>query len=114
MGGLPVRVVLGGALPASSGGRGAVGPSPPVRVPAVIEMQGRDRFRFTVLPDEGERAAGASSEPSGPPTLTRSRTMTRQMAAEAAMNLMPYDVAGVLFNTDRSVRRVSTVQDFGE
>jgi len=106
--GLSLRVTIGGALPAQ-GGRWGWGAPPPVRVPAVIEMQGRDRFRFTVVPEAGEGGApGVSAETpggGGPALTARSRTMTRQMAAEAAMNLMPYDVAGVLFNTDRSSRR---------
>eukprot|EP00850_Spirogloea_muscicola_P016349 SM000132S26864 [mRNA] locus=s132:139237:143737:+ [translate_table: standard] len=87
--GMPVRVVLGGVLSGASN-LSDDRPKLPVRVPARMDMRGRDVFLFSM--EDG------LAEASPPHDAKFSRQM--QIATQAMSEMMPDDVAKVFWNVD--------------
>lgn len=94
----PIRLVVGGVLQNNIDSELH---KLPVRVPARIEHQGRNSFTFHIE-DPGSASAGATT----PKELAPSWKVAT-IATQASADLMPDDVAKVLWNVEKVPVKVS-------
>jgi hypothetical protein len=99
----PIRLVVGGVL---QNNVDSEPPKLPVRVPARIEHQGRNAFTFHIE-DPG------STTPAAPPAKELAPSWkVAALATQASADLMPDDVAKVLWNVEKVPVKVS--KEMGE
>lgn len=94
----PIRLVVGGIL---QNNVDSEPPKLPVRVPARIERQGRNSFTFHIE-DSGGTPAGAAPTKESTPSWK-----VATIATQASADLMPDDVAKVLWNVEKVPVKVS-------
>lgn len=94
----PIRLVVGGVL---QNNIDSEPPKLPVRVPARIEHQGRNAFTFHIE-DPGSTPAGATPSKELAPSWKMAA-----LATQASADLMPDDVAKVLWNVEKVPVKVS-------
>ncbi|XP_024394530.1 protein EXECUTER 2, chloroplastic isoform X2 [Physcomitrium patens] len=99
----PIRLVVGGIL---QNNVDSEPPKLPVRVPARIERQGRNSFTFHIE-DSGGTPAGAAPTKESTPSWK-----VATIATQASADLMPDDVAKVLWNVEKVPVKVS--KEMGE
>jgi len=99
----PIRLVVGGVL---QNNVDSEPPKLPVRVPARIEHQGRNAFTFHIE-DPGSTPAGAVASKELAPSWK-----VATIATQASADLMPDDVAKVLWNVEKVPVKVS--KEMGE
>ena len=94
----PIRLVVGGVL---QNNIDSEPPKLPVRVPARIEQQGRNAFTFH-FEDPGSTPTGAAPSKELTPSWK-----VAALATQASADLMPDDVAKVLWNVEKVPVKVS-------